>query len=242
MSAASVTASTVPFRGAGAGSTPSAALQETPIFSVKELQVKPIPWQAAKAIFERHHYLHSMPGGSLFNLGVFGHERLYGAACFTRGPVHAYELVEAATMKDCAVLARLWLNDELPRNSESRTLGLVLRALRQHTSLKFVISYADPAQGHLGIIYQASNWLYTGLSEATPRYDLGDGVARHSRSLAHAFGTHSMAHFQANGVSIQRIPESAKHRYLYFLDPSWKPRLRVLVLPYPKREGADGAC
>jgi len=223
-------ASTASIRGAGAGSIPSTALQ------VKELLVKPIPYQMAKAIFERHHYLHSQPGGTLFSLGVFLGHRLLGALCFTRGPSHAYELVDGAAMRDCATLSRLWLADELPPNSESHVLGITLRALRRHTALKFLLSYADPAQGHVGTIYQATGWLYTGLSEAMPLYDLGDGVGRHSRSLSNRFGTHSLAHFQAKGVAVRRVPQAAKHRYLYFLDPSWRPRLKVPVLPYPRRE------
>ena len=102
--------------------------------------------------------------------------------------------------------------------------------------MKFLISYADPSHGHLGTIYQATNWLYTGLSEATPLYDLGDGMPRHSRSFSHSFGSHSVRHFARHGVEIKLVAQAAKHRYVYFLDSSWKPKLRVAVLPYPKRE------
>jgi hypothetical protein len=204
---------------------------------VKELVIGPIPWQVAKVIFERKHYLHSQPGGTLFNFGVFSCGRLLGAVCFARGATKAHCLVEGASAKDCATLARLWLSDELPANSESRVMGIVLRALRRHTSLKFLISYADPGHGHLGTIYQATGWLYTGLSEAMPLYDLGDGIGRHSRTLSHRFGTHSVAHFQASGVSVRKVPQAAKHRYLYLLDEGWRPRLKVPVLPYPKKGG-----
>ena len=50
---------------------------------------------------------------------------------------------------------------------------MVMRSLKRHTGLKFLVSYADPAQGHLGTIYQATGWVYTGLSEAMPMYDIG---------------------------------------------------------------------
>ncbi len=36
--------------------------------------------------------------------------------------------------------------------------------------LKFLAAYADPTAGHLGTIYQATNWLYTRLSEASPLF------------------------------------------------------------------------
>lgn len=142
--------------------------------------------------------------------------------------------MEEAQAKDCLTLTRLWLSDCLPANSESRVIGIVMRSLKRHTNVRFVLSYADPARGHLGTIYQACGWLYTGLSEAMSLYDLGDGVAHHSRSLAHCFGTHSIRHFVDHGVKVRLIPQSPKHRYIRFLDDSWRCRLRVPVLPYPK--------
>jgi hypothetical protein len=161
---------------------------------------------------------------------------------FGVGPANAYSLVKEAKPDDCLTLTRLWLSDELPRNSESRVLGIVLGNLKRHTNLKLLVSYADPVQGHLGIIYQATNWIYTGLSETMPLYDLGDGKVRHSRSFSHAFGTHSVQYFAKRGIAVKLAPQSAKHRYVYFLDPAWQCRLRVPLLPYPKKEGIDESC
>lgn len=161
--------------------------------------------------------------------------RLLGAMTFGVGGTNAHRLVSGASADDCAVLTRLWLSNELPHNSESRTMGVVLRALRGNTRIKFLVSYADPSQGHLGIIYQATNWIYTGLSNAVPLYDLGDGIARHSRSVSHAFGTHSLKHFERHGLEVKLVPQSQKHRYVYFLDKAWRPRLRTGALPYPKQ-------
>jgi hypothetical protein len=187
----------------------------------------------------KHHYLHSMPGGTRLAFGVFLGPRLMGAATFGVGPKNAYRLVEGASPDDSLTLTRLWLSDDLPLNGESRVLGIALRCLRRHTSVKFLVTYADPAQGHLGIIYQATNWLYTGLSEAMPLYDLGDGRARHSRSLSHAYGTHSVQHFADHGVNVRLVPQQTKHRYVHFLDPAWRNRLRVPMPPYPKQEVVD---
>ena len=136
-------------------------------------------------------------------------------------------------------LTRFWLADALPPNSESKIIGVVLRALRKHTSLQFVISYADPSAGHLGVIYMASGWVYTGLSEAMPLYDLGDGVAHHSRSLAQAFGTHSIRHFASHGIGVRLVQQAAKHRYLYPLRDGVRERLMVPVLPYPRQESTS---
>ena len=130
----------------------------------------------------------------------------------------------------------MWISDELPGNSESRALGIMKRSLRKYTNLKFLITYADPSAGHAGVVYQAANWLYTGLSQPMPLYDIGDGVLRHSRSLAHAYGSHSVPFLESRGVEVTVAEQPAKHRYVCFLDPTWRSRLRVPVLAYPKRQ------
>ena len=217
----------MPDQGTGPGSTPRAALQQ--------MRVAPIPFRIAKQLLVREHYLHSMPGGSRLSLGVFLGGQLLGAVLLGAGPSNAHRMVEGGDSDSCLTLTRLWLDNSLPRNSESRVLGVIFRHLRRSTSVKFLVTYADPAAGHIGTIYQATGWLYAGLSQAMALLDLGDGVLQHSRSLAHAYGTHSRAHFAAHGIELQRIPQSPKHRYIRFLDPTWRSRLRVPVLPYPKR-------
>lgn len=230
--AAGVRVSTAPIQGAGRSSSLTAALQD--------LAVHPIPFAMARDLLVREHYRHSLPGGSVLAFGVFVGPRLRGALTFGSGPTHGHRLVEGAQPDDGITLTRLWLGDGLPKNGESRVLGIILRALRRETPLKFVLTYADPSAGHLGGIYQATNFMYTGLGEAMPLFDLGDGVLRHSRSLGHSFGSHGIAHFARHGVTLRTLPQARKHRYVYFLDPTWRSRLRVPVLPYPKREEEHG--
>ncbi len=206
-----------------------------PTSPLQHLRIMPISFRDAKTLLVKHHYLHSLPGGTNLAFGVFREIRLLGAMTFGSGPFNAHALVNRSQPDDCLTLSRLWLSDELPVNSESRSLGVALRAIRKHTSIKFLVSYADPSQGHLGTIYQATGWLYTGLSEAMPLLDLGDGVARHSRSLSHAYGTHSRKYFQDSGVNIKIVPQAAKHRYIYFFDQSLKKLLKPPILPYPKK-------
>jgi hypothetical protein len=199
-----------------------------------DIVVRPIPALTAKELLVRKHYLHSLPGGTKLAFGVFVGERLLGAATMGVGPFLGYSLVEGARPKDCITLTRLWLSDELPKNSESHVLGIIISGLRKNTGLKFVLSYTDPAAGHIGTIYQSTNWIYTGFSSATPLYEI-DGTIHHSRSFAASFGTHSIRYFAAQGIEIKTVPQSPKHRYLYFLDPTWRKRLKIPVLPYPKK-------
>lgn len=228
MSAGSVMVSTTSIHEERAGSIPSPALQS--------IRVQPIPFVAARQILVKHHYLHSLPGGTKLAFGTFVEGRLLGAITFGVGPYNAFALVDGACPDDCLTLTRLWLSEELPSNSESRVISVCLRYLKKYTSLKFIMTYADPAQGHVGTIYQATGWRYTGLSEATPKYDIGDGVARHSRSLAHAFGSHSLKYLSGRGLKVKVMPQIPKHKYIYFLDKNYRNRLKNPALPYPKKE------
>ncbi len=225
---ASVGASTALNQRARPGASPRATLQS--------IRVAPVPITVAKVIIVCHHYLHSLPGGTQLAFGVFLGSGLLGMITLGVGPMNAHRLVDGAKASDCLTLTRLWLSDELPGNSESRVLGIVIRALRKHTNIRFLVSYADPTQGHLGTIYMASNWLYTGYSDATPMFDVGDGVARHSRTLSNSIGTHSLKYFWDKGLPAKTVSQPAKHRYLYLLDTSWRPRLAVPTFPYPKKE------
>ena len=210
-----------------------------PTSPLRSLFVRPIQIKFAKELLVREHYLHSLPGGTRLAFGVLQDGRLLGALTLGAGPTNAHRLVEDAAPEHCAVLTRLWLSDQLARNSESWVLGVVIRALKKHTELKFLVTYADPAQGHVGTIYQATGWLYTGLSQAMPLYGFGDGHPRHSRSLSHAFRNRSAEHFARHGVQVKLVPQTARHRYIRFLDRSCQDRLRVPVLPYPKPGATD---
>ena len=148
MGAAGVTESTAPVQGERSGSTPRAALQS--------IRVQPIPFAAARQIVVRHHYLHSLPGGTKLAFGTFAEGKLLGAITFGVGPYNAFALVDGACPDDCLALTRLWLSDELPPNSESRVISVCLRYLKKYTTLKFIMTYAGPAQGHVGTIDQAT--------------------------------------------------------------------------------------
>ena len=232
MSAGSVAAARPESIQAGGGAIPTPALQS--------LTVRPISHRAAKELLVRNHYLHTMPGGTKLAFGIFSGKHLMGAATLGVGPFNAHRLVSGATHVDCICLTRLWLADDLPKNSESRMLAVILRSLARDTSVKFVVTYADPSAGHLGTIYQAGNWTYTGVSGPSVLYDLGDGVGRHSRTFGHSYGTRSLRYLRRQGTQVSPIERPGKHRYLYFLDKAWSDKLQVPVRPYPKSNTLDG--
>lgn len=54
---------------------------------------------------------------------------------------------------------RMWVRDEMPKNTESWFIGRVLKMLPKPA---IVCAYAQPEVGHIGTIYQATGWLYLG--------------------------------------------------------------------------------
>ena len=107
-----------------------------------------------------------------------------------------------------------------------------------------MVSYSDPEQGHLGIIYQATNWIYQGNSiRLMPNYAIRlteDGTWMHSRNVTTKFGSHNLEKLKKRiGHTFWRKEEPEKHRYLYLLcgKKDKKKIMNTLIhkpKPYPK--------
>ncbi len=89
---------------------------------------------------------------------------------------------------------------------------------------KIIVSYADTNQNHVGFIYQATNFYFTGTSK--PRTDMAGKNGKHSR--------HHL------GDKTKRIFRSAKHRYVYLVGNKKDKKyflnnLKYPLLNYPKK-------
>ena len=59
---------------------------------------------------------------------------------------------------------RLAFTDMLPRNSESRALGIALRMIRKHyPHIEWIVSFADACQCGDGTIYRAAGFILTAI-------------------------------------------------------------------------------
>jgi len=145
--------------------------------SAKDIRVAPIDRKAADAAVKRWHYSGKVVNNSQLHLGVFIGERLLGAMQF--GPSldkrRVSGLVSGTGWNEFIELNRMAFSDELPRNSESRALGVALRMLRkQAPQIKWVVSFADGAQCGDGTIYRASGFVLTSIKRNTSLWSAPD--------------------------------------------------------------------
>ena len=142
-------------------------------------------------------------------------------------------------------LTRLFIFDDYGKNTESVVLSKTFNWLKENASdIKVLVSYSDPEQGHLGIIYQATNWIYQGNSiRLMPNYAIRlteDGKWMHSRNVTTKFGSHNLEKLKKRiGHTFWRKEEPEKHRYLYLLcNKGDKKKIMNTLIhksqPYPK--------
>lgn len=218
--------------------------------SAKDIILRPIARQEADALVKRVHYSGKVVNNSQVHIGVFYRGKLEGAMQF--GPSldkrKIQGLVSGTLWNEFIELNRMAFSDALPRNSESRALGVAMRLLRKHTPhLKWVISFADGTQCGDGTIYRAAGFVLTGITQYNTMLRLANGEVVHrialntnDRLVCSTGGRYLGAQKLAQTLGAQRIP-GFQLRYIYFLDPTAKERLTVPILPYSEieRRGAS---
>jgi len=128
--------------------------------------------ETASIAYRKWHYFGDKGFLATYNFGIYFDNTLFGAISYgIPNAGNIKELYTAENQGNYMELSRLALSDELPKNSESRVIAISLKLLKKaEPKLLGVITYADTAYGHTGIIYRASNFRYLGLT--SPKTDL----------------------------------------------------------------------
>lgn len=166
----------------------------------KELYVKKISYENTKPFILNIHYARRMPCVQ-YAFGLYKNFELIGVCTYGQpaSPSLCKGLAGEENRKNVIELNRLVI---LPKynggNYASYLVGNSLKMLPDNT---YVVSYADwGGWKHIGYVYQATNWLYTGLTK--PRTDKFS-ESGHSR------------HYKANET--RRQIRTSKHRYIYLV-------------------------
>ena len=107
---------------------------------------------------------------------------------------------------------------------KNQTSYFVSQCLRLMPKPLIIVSYADTSYNHHGYIYQATNWIYTGLSaKRTEKYDI-ENPNRHNKSVIE----HSNTNYQ--NLATRQRPQ--KHRYVYFIGNKTQKKKMLKALNY----------
>lgn len=198
------------------------------------LKVAPCEHKAADFAVKNWHYSKRMPIGKLILFGVWEDEKFIGSVMFGRGANNNLGSPYGLTQTEVCELVRVALTNH--KAPVTQIVSECLKELkRTNPNMRLVVSYADPEQNHVGVIYQAGNWLYSGQSPSDVQHYY-QGKWYHSRMLhPSGFGTHTplsrMTKEQQKALPKKVI--KGKHRYLYPLDKQMRRRLEKTALSYP---------
>ena len=150
------------------------------------------------------HYLGKPPGVVVCRLAMVADVMPVGCCIFALPPRETSQRYGGETWE----LARLWIADEVPSNAETWLIGQAVRHVRTiHPHVEVLVSYADPAAGHEGVIYRAANWRLDGRTDderKTPRFD-----------YRYAGRMYSRAGHLPPGAQPERVPRVSKRRFVY---------------------------
>lgn len=197
-------------------------------------EIRPISYSNAMEMIVKYHYLHRKCPCS-FSFGLFDGSEMVG--CIIYGTPSSAPLrsgICGPDEKDNVIeLTRLWIKDGTPKNTESYLIGNTMRKVDK----EILVSYAEIAAGHVGTVYQATNWIYTGLSAKRTNWTI-DGVDKHCQTLADKFTAKEIR--AKYGDDFHLVERGRKHRYVFFnCGPRRKKyllsKLRYKIEPYPKK-------
>jgi hypothetical protein len=226
----------------------------------KEIIIKSINSRLANEFVKKTHYSNKVVNNSQLHFGVFYQDILHGVMQF--GPSldksKVINLVEGTRWNEFVELNRMAFDEHLPRNSESRAISVALRLIKKNCPhIKWVISFADGMQCGDGTIYRASGFHLTGVSKGSmwclPKnlVLLNKGPVAHElkvRDKYSALSKYILTKTNGKNPSLKKcveifggsILEGFMFRYIYFMEPKLKDKLKVPILPFTEIQKIGG--
>ncbi len=192
------------------------------------MRVERIDKETAEAVVRAKHYSRRL-GIFWEGYGLFDDDRIVGVCCYGQpsAPIQKHAFKDRTFR--LYELTRLVVDDGV-QNGASMLVGRSLRMLSEHPCA--VISYADSAHGHCGIVYQCTNWIYTGPVVAHDSLYVVNGERLHPMTLRDRLGVTEPAKWaRENGIEVVK-PES-KHRYFYLCGTKTQKAAMLSRLAYP---------
>jgi len=189
-----------------------------------ELKIDWATHEAAKHACLHWHYSKCLPAGKLVKVGAWENGKFIGVVIFGSGANPNMPKSYGLTHDQVCELVRVALSKHV--TPVSKIVAIAMRFLKKKSpSLRLIVSYADPLQGHHGGVYQAGNWIYKGKSLSALKIWY-NGKWSHSKTV-------NTSSIDKSNLAKKMVP--GKHTYLMPLDKSMKEQIEHLSKPYPKR-------
>lgn len=148
-----------------------------------ELKIDWCSHEAAKYAVEHWHYSKSLPVPPLVKVGVWENGKFIGCVIFSRGANNNMLKPYGLEQTEGCELVRVALTKHV--TPVSRVVAIAIKFLKARSpTLRLIVSFADPEEGHHGGIYQAGNWLYVGQNAGSTEYIGPDGKKWHGRMVS----------------------------------------------------------
>lgn len=179
------------------------------------------------------HYAKSIPVNT-FGFSVFNDENEWcGVIIYGTGAANNIAMPFGLNQGQVIELVRMALNGK--QGTTTKAMAISLKLLHKYLpNVKLIVSYADSEQGHIGTIYQATNWYYIGYSTDTNL--VINGKREHRRTLGSRYGTSSIEKLKQKGLKVELIKTKPKWKYIYPIDKTLINYCKSLSKPYPKKQ------
>tara|TARA_B100001250_G_C19605182_1_gene702417 strand:+ start:54 stop:695 length:642 start_codon:yes stop_codon:yes gene_type:complete len=194
------------------------------------MKVIPISGYETHAWLKKKHYAKRIPSIS-FAFGLIKDNEICGVITYGKPPSPA--LCDGVCGKEYSKFVFELNRLCLLNNEKNEASFLVGNSMKQLPKPMIIVSYADTSMGHVGTIYKATNFIYTGLSDKRTEWRL-KGSNAHSRNLTRLSLKERL--LNSDFYTAQR---PRKHRYV-FVSASKTERKKILrslkykIHPYPQ--------
>lgn len=193
--------------------------------ALENYYIEKISAKAARPFIKYWHYSHYADIQHRYAFGLFRPGKFFpemiGAMIYSppAGPSAAEHYLPDEP-ENCIELRRLCCIDDTPKNAESFFISRTIKWLKKYTTIKLILSYADPEFGHEGTIYKASNFEMVGMSGGATVL-MVDGKKYHPRTLnqkLRPYGREIKERWKNDDPDVNMIKTAPKYVYLYRIE------------------------
>ena len=198
----------------------SILFEEEESINVGDYKIRRIQYKECLPFILNIHYAKRVPM-IIFAFGLFEKTKLVGIITYGKPASHSLCIGVAGEHNQNLVIE---LNRLVLKNNKKKEASILISAsFKLLPKPLIIVSYADTKHKHVGVVYQATNFMFTGTTKA--RTDMAGKDGKHSR--------HHL------GDSTDRVDRSAKHRYIYVIGnkkdkKTLTKQIKYKTMAYPK--------